>query len=121
MRTLRLKVLPELGHLRLSAVTRNSIQDLVDRLLAQGLSPSTVRNAILPLRAIYRRLLFRAEVLINPTLGLDLPAQRGGRDRVAHPAEAKELLSALSPKDQPIWATALYAGLRRGELQGLRW
>jgi integrase len=70
---LRLKVLPELGHLRLSSVTRNSIQDLVDRLLAQGLSPSTTRNAILPLRAIYRRLLSRSEVLINPTLASIFP------------------------------------------------
>jgi integrase len=41
---LRTKILPELGHLRLSAITRNSIQDLIDRLLAQGLAPSTVRN-----------------------------------------------------------------------------
>jgi len=118
---LRTKVVPELGHLRLSAVTRNSVQDLVDRLVASGLSPSTVRNAILPLRAIYRRLLARSEVLVNPTLGLSLPAVRPSRDRVAHPAEAQALLEALSPADRPVWATALYAGLRRGELQALRW
>jgi integrase len=118
---LRAKILPELGHLRLSAITRNSIQDLVDQLLAGGLAPSTVRNSVLPLRAIYRRLVSRSEVLINPTLGLDLPVRRARRDRVAHPAEAKALLAALRPDDRPVWATALYAGLRRGELQGLRW
>jgi hypothetical protein len=73
---LRTKVLPELGQIRLSAITRNSIQDLVDQQLARGLAPSTVRNSILPLRAIYRRLLSRSEVLINPTLGLDLPVPR---------------------------------------------
>src|SRR5436190_7739633 len=60
---LALKVLPELGHLRLSAISRNTVQDLVDRLVAQGLSPSSVRNTILPLRAIYRRALARSEVL----------------------------------------------------------
>lgn len=118
---LRTKVLPELGHLHLSSITRNSIQDLVDRLLARGLAPSTVRNAILPLRAIYRRLTSRSEVLLNPTLGLALPAVRASRERVAHPAEAQALLDALRPEDRPVWATALYAGLRRGELQGLRW
>lgn len=57
---LRTKILPALGLLRLSAVTRSAVQDLVDRLVAEGLSPSTVRNAILPLRAIYRRAISRS-------------------------------------------------------------
>jgi hypothetical protein len=82
---LALKVLPELGHLRLSAISRNTVQDLVDRLVAQGFSASTVRNSILPLRAIYRRAVWRSEVLVNPTLGLALPAVRGRRERVARP------------------------------------
>ena len=41
-----------MGSQRLSAITFNQIQDLVDRLVAKGLAPSTVRNSILPLRAI---------------------------------------------------------------------
>ncbi len=118
---LRTRVLPELGHLRLSAVTRNAIQDLTDRLVAEGLSASTVRNAVLPLRAIYRRALARSEVAINPTLGLALPAVRGRRERVARPAEARALVEALPVADRALWASALYAGLRRGELQALRW
>ncbi|MFL5820225.1 MAG: tyrosine-type recombinase/integrase [Solirubrobacteraceae bacterium] len=118
---LRLKVVPELGDLRLSALTRNSVQDLVDRLVAEELSPSSVRNAILPLRAVYRRAVTRSEVLVNPTLGLSLPAVRGRRERVARPGEAQALLAAVSRADRAIWATALYAGLRRGELQALRW
>ncbi len=108
-----------IGHQRLSAVTRNQIQDLVDRLVAQGLAPSTVRNAILPLRAIYRRALHRDEVAINPTLKLSLPAVRGRRDQIADPTDAAALLAALPESDRALWATALYAGLRRGELQAL--
>jgi len=118
---LRTKLVPELGHLRLSTLTRAAVQDLVDRLVGSGLSPSSVRNAILPLRAIYRRALSRSEVLVNPTLGLALPAVRASRERVAHPGEAKALLDALVPEDRPVWACALYAGLRRGELRALRW
>jgi len=118
---LRAKLLPTLGSQRLSAVTSNQIQDLVDRLVAQGLAPSTVRNAVLPLRAIYRRALQRNEVAINPTLKLSLPAVRGKRDRIADPAHAAALIFALPQADQALWATALYAGLRRGELQALTW
>ena len=44
---------------------------------------------------------------------------RGRRDRVARPQEARA--AALPRGDRALWATALYAGLRRGELQGLRW
>jgi len=118
---LRARVLPKLGHMRLSSVTRNTIQDLVDELVAEGLAPATIRNSVLPLRAIYRRALARSEVLVNPTLGLSLPVARGRRERIARPAEAHALIKALPDHDQALWATALYAGLRRGELQGLRW
>ena len=118
---LRTKLLPALGHLKLSGVTRNHVQDLVDRLVAEGHSASTTRNAVLPLRAVYRRALSRSEVHLNPTEGLALPAVRGRRDRVARPQEARALIDALSQADRAVWATALYAGLRRGELQALRW
>ena len=118
---LRIKVLPELGKPRLSAVDRVAAQDLVYQLVAQGLAPSTVRNAVLPLRAIFRRAVARSEVVQNPTLGLSLPAVRCRRDRVARPEEARALIEAVPESDRAIWATALYAGLRRGELQALRW
>src|SRR5207244_11955509 len=35
--------------------------------------------------------------------------------------EASALLEALAERDRALWASALYAGLRRGELQALRW
>jgi len=40
---------------------------------------------------------------------------------VARAAEAHALVEALPEADRAIWATALYAGLRCGELQALRW
>ena len=118
---LRTKALPELGHRRLTAVTTNAVQDLVDRLAASGLAPSTIRNAVLPLRAIYRRALQRGEVAVNPTRKLSLPAVRGRRERVARPEEAVALIEALPLSDRALWASALYAGLRLGELQALGW
>lgn len=91
---LRGRLLPELGQLRLSALTRACVQDLADRLVAEGLSASTVRNALLPLRAIYRRALARQELFVNPTRGLALPAVAGRRERVAPAREADALLRA---------------------------
>jgi integrase len=75
----------------------------------------------MPLRVIYRRALEDGDVAINPCLGLRLPAVRGRRDRIATPTEAATLLGVLAPRDQALWGTALYAGLRLGELRALRW
>jgi integrase len=118
---LRHRVLPLLGSRRLTAISHNTVQDFADQLSADGLSPSSVRNTILPLRAIFRRAHRRGEIAINPTFGLTLPAVRGQRERVAAPTEVGPLLDALNPNDRVIFATALYAGLRAGELQALQW
>ena len=117
----RTKVNPRLGSRRLSALTRNSLQDLIEQLVAEGYSPSSVRNALMPLRAVFRRAMSRGEVAANPTRGLEFPANRRRRDRVAAPLEAQALIEALPERDRALWATAIYAGLRRGELQALRW
>jgi integrase len=61
------------------------------------------------------------EIAVDPTDGLELPAVRGRRERIAGPAEAARLISALPESERALWATAFYAGLRRGELRALRW
>jgi integrase len=118
---MRRRVIPDLGAVRLSDVRRVDLQDLVDRLLADGADASTIRNTLMPLRAIYRRAVGRGEITVSPTAGLELPAVRSRRDRIASPSEAAELLAALDERDRPLYATAFYAGLRRGELMALRW
>lgn len=114
-------VLPDLGALKVSELRRAHVQALADRLLARGRQPSTVRNAIMPLRVLYRHAIRREIVSLNPTAGLELPALGGRRDRIASPAEAEALLAPLTPGDAALWATAFYAGLRCGELMALRW
>jgi integrase len=84
---LRDRILPDLGGAKLADIRRIDLQDLADRMLAEGFDPSTIRNALLPVRAIYRRAIARGDVSGNPTTGLELPAVRGRRDRVASPAE----------------------------------
>jgi integrase len=116
----RLRLEPELGRRKLSAVTRNDVQDLVDGLQAQGLNASTIGTTVNVLRNIYGRAMKRGEIAVNPTTGLEMPAVRGGRDRIASPDEGARLLRALPAGDRAVWATAMYGGLRRGELMGLR-
>jgi len=77
---LRLRVLPALGAHKLADVRTPDVQLLVDRWQAAGLSPSVIRNTLLPLRVIYRRALARP--------GRRQPHQRpgaSGRTRATRP------------------------------------
>ena len=49
-----------------------------------------------------------------------MPSGGERRERFATPAEAKALIAAVPKQDRAVWATAFYAGLRRGELMALR-
>ncbi len=118
---LRRHVLPALGNRRLSDVRRGDVQRLVDDLVARGLAPSTVRNAIDPLRRIFDRAVKRDLVPFSPCQHLEMPRGTGRRERVASRDEARALVAALPESERAIWATALFAGLRMSELRALRW
>src|SRR5580704_2512194 len=78
----RLRLEPALGRYKLSAVTLNDVQDVVDELVAQSLNASTIGTTMNLLRNVYRRAMKRGDVSTNPTSGLEMPAVRGGRDRI---------------------------------------
>lgn len=117
---MRLRVLPAFGRTRLADVRRPDLQEFVHGLVAEGRNPSTIQVTLLPLRAIFRRALSVGELAINPCSGLEQPAVRGRRERYASPEEAETLIAAVPSRDRAIWATAMYSGLRRGELRALR-
>lgn len=119
--SLHLRALPEFGALRLSELRRADVQAFVDQLLGENLAAGTVRNTLNPLQAIYRHAVRRDLVTVNPTRDLDLPASRGRRERIASASEAAALIDALPSSERAVWATAFYAGLRRGELRALCW
>lgn len=118
--TMRLHVLPELGDARFSEIRITDLQAIVDGLRANDFSASTIESTVNGVRALYRRAMARGEVSVNPTVGLELPAIRSATRRFATASQAEALIEAVPARDRAIWATAFYAGLRRGELMGLR-
>jgi integrase len=119
-RGLRLRVLPELGSRRLGDIRRTDVQAIVDDLVAANSAPATILITIAALQTVCRYELRRGRLTVNPASDLELPAVRDGRYHVVSPAAAAGLLSALPKEDQALWATAMYGGLRRGELRALR-
>lgn len=118
---LRRVVVPALGHVRLVELRRGQLQALIDELVGKGASSGKVRNVATCVRALYSWAISRDLVETNPTTQLRLPAPPEARDRDAAADELEGLLAVLPDDLRPIYATAAYAGLRRGELRGLRW
>jgi integrase len=115
------RLLERLGDDRLADLDRRDVQAYANRLLANGWGAATVHNQLDPLRVIVRRARDRDELATDPTERLDLPDREGTRDRIPDPDEAARLIDRLPEVDRALWATAFYAGLRRGELRALRW
>jgi integrase len=115
-----LRIKGELGDARLSELERADLQTFVNKLKATKLHASTVSGTFDVLRVIYRRALEVSEVHVNPTTGVKVPAVVSGERRIVPPQNAMRLLAVLPADDRAIWATGMFAGLRRGELQALR-
>jgi integrase len=116
---LRLRVLPTLGDRRLTSIDFTDLLELQEQLQGDGCSASVIRNTFVPLQAIFRRARRRGVIATNPALDLELPTA-ASRERAATPTQAIELLGTLERRETAVWATAFYAGLRRGEIRALR-
>lgn len=120
----RIRLRPALGAHWMSDLARADFQRCVSGWLADKLSASRIHGTITAAQVIFRDfdLVMGADNLLatDPTRGLRLPAVPLNRDRIATSDEARRLISALDDDDKALWATAMYAGIRHGELRALR-
>jgi integrase len=116
---LRLRVLPEFGSWRLRELRTVDVAQWVERMAADGLAPSTIDTTLNPLRRIYVRAVTLGLAEHNPTTGVEHPAIERRPKWIPDVALCLDLLDALPQPDRAPWATAMFAGLRRGEMVGL--
>lgn len=112
---------PKLGHLRLHEVRRRDVQRVANEMRETNASASKITNTIDPLRVVFRRAIREDLITTSPCDHLELPAVRPQRKTALDPAAVTTLIDALPDDLAPLYATAFYAGLRRGELRALRW
>ena len=121
---LRLHVLPRLGRLRITDVNEDDVAALIVDLRAKGLSGWTIRTALTPLGRILGHAARRGRIPANPVQKLerDERPKVGSREqRILDHDEIEALLAAARPTYRPLLATAIFTGLRQGELLGLTW
>jgi integrase len=118
----RLHIEPELGRVPLAKLSPQQVQQLMNRKLASGLSPRTVRY----IRAVLRRALNQALkwglVPRNVATLVEAPKSEACEIRPLDPHQARRLLEALrGDRAEALYSVALAVGLRLGEALGLRW
>lgn len=127
-------VLPRIGHLRIRAVTPRTIRDLVRQLKqlveAGELSPKTVLNVYGTMRTMFHEAHVDGAVDATPCelKRGDLPAKIDKdpewRELATYErAEVVQILTAtkIPPERRIQYALKALAGLRHGEVAGLRW
>jgi len=116
-------VLPVLGTRRLSQIEPRHVKLLASDLAATGRRPSTVRNIMAPLRALFATAVEEGVLRSNPCTGLRLP---GGTTPERHARaltepELARLLTEIPDNWKLLVQFLAQTGLRIGELIALRW
>ena len=119
---IKYQLIPLLGRVKLTQLTPQQVNLAMRQALAGGLAPQTVNHA----RAVLRSALADAQrwgtvarnaaALAEP---LEVSATRAAAMR---PEEARAILDAFRDTElEAVVGTALYLGMRQGEILGLRW
>jgi integrase len=116
---LRGRILPVFGNRRLNQITTKEIREWLSSLLAEGLSPATVRSY----RQIFGQVLNQAVadglLQSNPVEGVKAPTVRPRRQMFLN-ADELEMLAKASGDFEPLIRFLGWSGLRFGEAAALR-
>lgn len=117
-------IVPYIGKNSFISLDRNAINIWLSKLNAKGLSQGTIGTAFYTVRKVYNYYYNIGELNRNPFQGVKPPKK--GNSRITHLTNEQMdyFLSCLeneTPKFKLACLLAFYAGLRRGEICGLRW
>ncbi len=113
---------PALGNVKLSALTTLQIQRFYNRLLAQGLSPKTIKNINGVLHKALSQAVRIGELKYNPTDACDLPKVYKKEIQPLEQEDIRRFLTAIHGHQyEALYTVTVFTGLRQGEVLGLTW
>jgi integrase len=84
-------------------------------------SPSTVNRQLGTLRGMFNKAVAWGKLQENPMKSIKFLKEPQGRLRFLETEEIVKLLSNCSPSLRPIVVMAVFTGMRKGEILGLKW
>ncbi len=115
---------PELGHMRMTQVTRRHVQRVVDRIIRAGCSSRTARIYLVAVRAMFRDAIIDEVALRNPCHDLDYPKEQRVRRPTWSVLELRKFLMELQRGEYRFRAPMIFiaaTGCRIGEALALHW
>ncbi len=120
---IRLIAADPLANMRLDALRANHVQAMLNRMLAAGKAPATVKKVRAVLSQAMKAAWDWERIPRNPVTPTSAGTVKNVRERRTWtPAEAQAFLAAN--QNDPLlalWMTLLYSGMRQGEARGLQW
>ena len=117
---LRSRVLPMLGERELRQVKPSDVTAWVGGMVAEGLSPSRVRQAHVVLRLVLDHALRDGALTRNPALGVKLPRLEHKEAPYFEPEVVDAIAESIAPSYDVLTALMGTVGLRWGEAVALR-
>jgi len=110
-----------LGSMRASKVRKLDVADHLDDLEASGLAPASVNHVRAKLRAVFEAAR-KADAFSGPNPVKETEPRRVPKRHFATLSadEVPVMLRFVAPEWRPFFACAVYLGLRKGEIAGLR-
>jgi len=121
---LRLHLLPRFGDIRLSDLDVDDVVTLISELQEAGYASWTIRTILTPLSRMLNHAIRHGISTNNPIAQLDRrerPPVWDREQRILNRDEIARLLAAAPSRYKALLATAIFTGLRQGELLALRW
>ena len=108
-------------HRLATAVTARDVEDF-KAVYAEGRSAATVNHYLKFLKAVFNRAIRQGSSLyVQSGAASQAVPKHNARNRCLSPDEETRLLDALPGWFRPLVILALHTGMRRGELQALKW
>jgi integrase len=118
---LRLYLVPEFGRRSLRSITTDDVEKWLTKLEdTTDLSPSTINRAFRLLSQLLSAAVQRRLIAFNPTEGVHPPKDTNYEPLFLTPKQVKSLAEGINPHFKTFVLTAVYSGLRWGELAGLQ-
>lgn len=119
---LRVHLEPIYGERKLGSFTRDELQTMLDEKAASGLSYSVVAHLRWDVRQILRMAVSEGHILRNPAELLFIPREAKRPEHISMTMEeVQKCFAVVEQRERLILKFAILAGLRPGEIFGLKW
>ena len=102
-------------------ITSLDIEKFKTARLKEGVTPATVNRALTSLKSLFNRAIEWGKATENPARKVRLFKETGRRLRFLEKEEVTKLLNACADHLRPIVILALFTGIRKSKILGLKW